>query len=398
MHAAIATAAVGVIGIGAFTMVSPQPGVNFSVFEEKQASSEMQAVLDRTIDARFEGTAFGEVVTYLAESLDENFVINMHDMEDHGLTPADTQIHLRLSNVRVGKVLDLLEEQVNDGSRYLVWNVGDDVIEFGDRERFDRRTSELVSYDIAPVLLNMWEEYDIEYEEARSQIGDVLVSMVSPDDWHDMGGGLAHMNFVGGKIFVEAPKRMHKQIAWILSELADGDQTASTITGPFGPGTGGGFGTGALPPNSATIQPGDVLRIEVFELMQAGEMYAAVQSVGAEQEVRLPNVGGVSTAGKSLGQLERDVRDRLRDVLRDPVVAVFRQSGSMMTGLAGGGAGHASNPLTTTGTGAGGHGGSGGSTLSTGAVGPRAGAGAPGLGGGAGGAGGAGGVATPDRE
>ncbi len=238
MHAAIATAAVGVIGIGALTMVAPEQGANFSVFQEKVASLEMQAVLDRRIDADFEDMAFGDVVAFMAETLDENFVISVRDMEDHGISPADTMIHFRLSNVRVGKVLDLLEEQVNGGLRYLTWHVGDDVIEFGNRERFDRRTSELVSYDIAPILLSMWERYDIEYEDAMSQIADVLMSMVSPEDWHDMGGDLAHMNFVGGKIFIEAPKHMHEQIAWILSELVEGDQSASAVGGPFGSAAG----------------------------------------------------------------------------------------------------------------------------------------------------------------
>ncbi len=92
------------------------------------------------------------------------------------------------------------------------------------------------------------------------------------------------------------------------------------------------------------------MRIEVFELMRAGEMYAAVQSIGAEQEVRLPNVGGVSTAGKSLDQLEHDVRDRLLTVLKDPVVTVLRQSRGLAAELADGRVGTGSSPVSPFGT------------------------------------------------
>ena len=47
----------------------------------------------------------------------------------------------------------------------------------------------------------------------------VITSLVEPDRWHCNGGVVAQVLVVNGKMFIEAPPRMHRRTAWILHEL-----------------------------------------------------------------------------------------------------------------------------------------------------------------------------------
>ncbi|MHC4992255.1 MAG: permease prefix domain 1-containing protein, partial [Planctomycetota bacterium] len=222
MNLSLLAVAVGVVGLTTVALRAPGTGyqaVPASVFQETSPEDQI-AGLDRPIEARFDGVGIGEVLAYIAEELDVTIVAHWSDLEAIEVTRDDPPFDLAIRSIPVRRLLDLVLEQADWTGDSLAWHFEEGLIELGSRERFDVRDVVLVSYDIGPTLTAMDWEYDIEYDDGVMQITDLLQEMVSPDDWEAMGGQLALLSVVGGKLFIQAPRSMHREIAWILAELA----------------------------------------------------------------------------------------------------------------------------------------------------------------------------------
>jgi polysaccharide export outer membrane protein len=79
--------------------------------------------------------------------------------------------------------------------------------------------------------------------------------------------------------------------------------------------------TAALPKTAYLIGPGDRLQIHVYGQQDLSKEY----QVTAEGNLSVPLAGQVPTAGLSVVQLERELRDRLSEYLRNPQVTVAVQ-------------------------------------------------------------------------
>ncbi len=90
------------------------------------------------------------------------------------------------------------------------------------------------------------------------------------------------------------------------------------------------------PPTSDDLKPGalqyqlaagDELRIEVFELVTQGQTDVAVRSIDQSGNIRLPTVGELPAAGLTVGQVQKEIEDRLRGFITDPIVNVVLERG-----------------------------------------------------------------------
>lgn len=75
-----------------------------------------------------------------------------------------------------------------------------------------------------------------------------------------------------------------------------------------------------------TMAPGDVVRTEIYELVSANQMSLSVDIVDQAGQIRLPTLGDVPAAGLSLEELQKEIEDRLRGIIVDPLVTVTLES------------------------------------------------------------------------
>ena len=85
--------------------------------------------------------------------------------------------------------------------------------------------------------------------------------------------------------------------------------------------------------NEYTIAPSDTIAVIIFELVDPGQEAAYQRQVDEIGMVRLPFVGPIKAAGKSVSQLEDHITDLLerRDIIRDATVSVILQSSTQNT-------------------------------------------------------------------
>lgn len=79
-----------------------------------------------------------------------------------------------------------------------------------------------------------------------------------------------------------------------------------------------------LLPNEAVyrLAPGDVVRIEIYELQRAGETSTTVRTVDQNGNIRLPTIGDVPAAGLTAAEVQDEVIQRLRVLIPKPQVNV----------------------------------------------------------------------------
>lgn len=75
------------------------------------------------------------------------------------------------------------------------------------------------------------------------------------------------------------------------------------------------------------LAPGDVVKAEIYELVAAGQMDISIRVVDQAGQIRLPTLGNLPAAGLSLEELQKEIEDRLRGLITDPLVTVALESG-----------------------------------------------------------------------
>jgi polysaccharide export outer membrane protein len=92
----------------------------------------------------------------------------------------------------------------------------------------------------------------------------------------------------------------------------------------------------SVPPSVEDLQPGelqyrlaagDEVRVEVYELVSPGQTDVALRVVDPSGTIRLPTIGEVTAGGLTVAQLQKEIEDRLRGFLSDPIVSVVLERG-----------------------------------------------------------------------
>ncbi len=246
MNLTLVAAGVAVIGVGAVALNSSSAPSGVSVFEPQTLSRLVVNELDETISVDFNQATLTEVIRTLDRAVEPSVIAHFEALGEHPDDDNPVLITLRVDGVSVERVMALVLERLDD-LWYPVWEYGDDIIELGPQDLFDRRNVVLVSYNVDHILDAITGRTNQGYDDSSERLTDLIISMVAPIRWKDNGGELASLQIVGPKMFVEAPKRMQRQVAWILGELEDGRRASAPGAG--GGGGGGGFG-GAGPPGA----------------------------------------------------------------------------------------------------------------------------------------------------
>ena len=248
MNIALITAGAGVVGLSVFAFNAGSNNIQASLFQEQDLSEYASESLDSKVNSNLDAASLDEAVAFLGKHLDRPIFVHWTDLVDAGLDRDELKVSLNTQGLSLRRSMDLVLDQVNDYVGEAAWNFSDDLVELGIESEFAKRTIVLVSYEVGNILESISERYSRNNTEVANSIVDVITNFVEPESWMDNGGNLAQIEIVGSKMFVQAPKKMHRQIAWIIGERKSGEvqefsRRPSAFSGGAG-GDGGGVGGG----------------------------------------------------------------------------------------------------------------------------------------------------------
>ncbi len=241
MNLTLLTACLGVAGIGVVTLTGSDDQIKASIFQAPEPSGLAAESLEAKIDVAFNQTPLEDVLDFLGQQIERPLYVHWSDLEDQGLYREEMELTLNVSGLSLKRTMELVLDQINDYVDSAEWCFSEDLVELGTRSEFARRDTVLVSYDITNVLVSMSRRFDLEYADASEQVVDLLTNFVEPCDWVNNGGDLAQVRIVGAKMFIQAPRPMHRQITWIIAELQSGESDVAS-RGAIGFGGHGGKG------------------------------------------------------------------------------------------------------------------------------------------------------------
>jgi polysaccharide export outer membrane protein len=75
------------------------------------------------------------------------------------------------------------------------------------------------------------------------------------------------------------------------------------------------------------LAPGDVVRVEIYELVAANQTDVSVRVIDQSGMIRLPTIGDIPAAGRTIEELQEQIIETLRSLISDPLVTVVLEDG-----------------------------------------------------------------------
>lgn len=172
--------------------------------EERRIVEQLQT----KISVHFENAPLRQVAEHIAKHGNFNVVLDADGLADEGLT-SSTPVSLHLDQVRTSTALRLLLEPLQ-----LDYVVQHDVLRITSRARADGE-SVVATYPVADLL---WRENDVAGD--LSNLCDLLMSMVEPNSWENVGGGASvRANVPSRSLVVRQTQANHARIRELLETL-----------------------------------------------------------------------------------------------------------------------------------------------------------------------------------
>ncbi|MHC4947723.1 MAG: hypothetical protein ACYTG1_05615 [Planctomycetota bacterium] len=230
MHAFMLVAGGGIVGLGLLAFDHGAATVPMAVYEPPPAAVAPET-MGETVLTLDPGVTVEALAAVIADRCDREVIVRWPELQEAGIV-RDLELGLVLADVSLPVVLDLSADVLSRRFAPVAWRVDERRVELGLCETFDRRERVLVTYDLRAVFEHLATDWDLDHDDAAERVSELLHEFVEPEAWEANGGDLAHLRIVGGKMFVQAPPRMHARVQWILAEL--GGEADGEDPGPHG--------------------------------------------------------------------------------------------------------------------------------------------------------------------
>ncbi|MGD9688846.1 MAG: permease prefix domain 1-containing protein [Phycisphaerales bacterium] len=136
----------------------------------------------------------------------------------------------RLQEIGVGKqdrlkvgtdipVATVLAEENADRSDLVAACIENDRIIFAPESIFDRQDQTLVAYDLSALIARRRIVGEKKPEEVIDEVCGLITHLVENRHWIDAGGDRASSSRFDATLFIQAPRRFHDKIQWIMRQL-----------------------------------------------------------------------------------------------------------------------------------------------------------------------------------
>jgi hypothetical protein len=154
-----------------------------------------------------------------------NIVVRWPALEKVGIE-RKRPVKLRLWDVRLGVVLDVLLDIVNDGTAPISWGEADGIITVSTADDIERSFRPTV-YDVRDLIETIASLHpDGGREggadprtEAVDQITLLITESVAPDTWRDAGGTTGSIRELGGRLIITQSPAAKKKVEQLLNDL-----------------------------------------------------------------------------------------------------------------------------------------------------------------------------------
>lgn len=244
------------------------PGASPKISPAPRKPTELEEKLTKRLSVEFIETPLGDVLTFLADTNNVQFYVNAKALEEHGIT-TDSPITLRLKEVRMDTVLDLVLDQVSNGVAAYAERDGvliiSEATQLADRlEVHVYNCRDLLSLDVpgpnaaammgtgmpgaAPVSTpmgsppglatpmgiaggyggsgmghNVLSGFGLQHDARAKHLMMLVSQIVKPDSWTEAGGSGSLAEY-GGLLVVRQSPQAHREVEKLLAMLRE--QTA----------------------------------------------------------------------------------------------------------------------------------------------------------------------------
>jgi len=206
-------------------------------------------------ESKFTGVGFGDAIDFVRDVSGANITVNWKALAEANVTP-ETPVNVRMSNVSVRKVLNVLLAEAAGGNDALTFVIEDGVIEITTRAIADQRMIVKV-YPVDDLLFEVPDfgdnvpNFNLQQKSGSSGSGggsngggggggggnslfnqpagganktpaktkddrakdlvDLITSTIRPDVWRD-NGGTASIRYYNGNLIISAPQSVHEAI------------------------------------------------------------------------------------------------------------------------------------------------------------------------------------------
>jgi len=205
--------------------------------------------LREPISIEFNGNELATVLDFLRKVTGTEIIAQWRKLEEVGIT-RDTPITIRLSNVPAEKALELILQDLSDDLFSLDFVVDEGVIIIATETFLAEQKSELRTYDISDLLVEIPDFDDAPEFDLNQTIGDndggggdifsgvddtgddadtldstaveeLLRNSVAPGDWQQHGGQFFSMRTLNTTLIVRTTDKYHREIVSLLSMLRE---------------------------------------------------------------------------------------------------------------------------------------------------------------------------------
>lgn len=106
--------------------------------------------------------------------------------------------------------------------------IGDKIV-FAPEAELDRQDQTLAVYDIASLIYRR--KATDPKADAAEEIEQLLANLVYPEHWLNNGGERAKVTKFDTKLFIQAPRRFHAKIRWVMEQVANSHAAAAAFPG-----------------------------------------------------------------------------------------------------------------------------------------------------------------------
>lgn len=182
---------------------------------------------DEPIGADIQDASLADVFELYASSQGLKPYIHWRILED-AIDTDEIVTGLPVAEQPLSRAVSMLNDQFGlAGDEAIDYRVDSGLLEIATRAFFDRRETELVTYDVSSLLQTDW---PLETTDDSLVLIDLITQIVEPDAWPENGGTIAAAYVAGSKLFVKAPARIHERVAWLLEQLRDDGERHSLAT------------------------------------------------------------------------------------------------------------------------------------------------------------------------
>jgi hypothetical protein len=179
--------------------------------EDEDVDKAVLAQLDRPLpEVSFDGAPLSDVVDFLRDLSGTNIVAEWGPLAAAGID-RNTQVSVRLMNVKFGRVLDRVLSSASGGSVPVGYSIEDNILRISTREDLERNTA-IRAYDVRDIVPN---------EMPMQELTKMITEAVAPDSWQASGGSVGTVHASKHKLIVKQTPMNHRQVREVLKMLRE---------------------------------------------------------------------------------------------------------------------------------------------------------------------------------